>query len=70
MKKEKFPSLTIRDHGHVITHRFEFIDPTLNDWFTAFKGLLIGITFHEQSVDNYLIECGQELMDHACILGD
>ena len=60
--KKKLPAITIRMHDSVITHRFEYSDPGVEDWYNALKGLLVGLTYHPISIDKYIMETSEELV--------
>ena len=44
-----------------ITFEFNCSDPNLDDMFTAFRTLMVGATFTEESINNYIVDLGKEI---------
>ena len=60
MSETKLPKLKLEWYNN-ITFEFNCSDPNLEDMFGAFKTLMIGATFREDMIDNFIIELGKEL---------
>ena len=60
MNETKLPKLKLEWYNN-ITFEFNCSDPNLEDMFNAFKTLMIGATFREDMIDNFIIELGKEL---------
>lgn len=62
MKHEiKKTKLTLEMHGVVTSVELPFEDANLTDLFAAFKVVLIGASFLDSQVDDFIIELGDEL---------
>lgn len=58
--KPILPKLRLEWYNN-ITFEFNCSDPNLDDMFLAFKTLMIGATFNEQSFNNYIVDLGIEI---------
>ena len=56
--------LSLTTDGTTITIEFENIDVDLDQYFQAFKTLMIGATFSEEQFNQWIIEVGQILSDN------
>ena len=56
--------LSLTADGTTITIEFENIDVDLDQYFQAFKTLMIGATFSEEQFNQWIIEEGQILSDN------
>jgi hypothetical protein len=56
--------LSLTTDGTTITIEFENIDVDLDQYFQAFKTLMIGATFSEEQFNQWIIEEGQILSDN------
>jgi hypothetical protein len=50
--------MTLTCHGITTTVEFEHSDVGLEDYFHAFKTLLVGATFSEKQYENFIIDEG------------
>ena len=53
--------ITIETEWEKITTEFTNSDVNLEQLFTAFKGMLVALTYSEQSINNFIIELAEEL---------
>ena len=56
--------LSLTTDGTTITIEFDNIDVDLDQYFQAFKTLMIGATFSEEQFNQWIIEEGQILSDN------
>lgn len=61
--KKDMPTLSISDNGSEISHKFNFVDPTIEDWFEAFRGLLVGITYSEDQFNQFILDYANSLTE-------
>ena len=59
----KNPILTLEVEGKIIKYEFDHWDLNLEEYFQAFKTLLVGATFFESGIDDYILEKAQEIED-------
>lgn len=53
--------ITIEKDWVKITTEFSNIDVNLDQCYDAFKGMLVALTYSEQSINNFIIELAEEL---------
>lgn len=58
--KPILPKLRLEWYNN-ITFEFNCSDPNLDDMFLAFRTLMIGATFSEKIIDNYIVDLGKEI---------
>jgi len=58
--KPILPKLRLEWYNN-ITFEFNCSDPNLDDMFLAFRTLMIGATYNEQSFNNYIVDLGMEI---------
>lgn len=56
--------LSLTTDGTTITIEFDNIDVDLNQYFHAFKTLMVGATFTEEQVNNWIIDEGEMLSEN------
>lgn len=61
MYKNHPAKLSLSIHGYTISVEFETSDVTMEEMFQAFKSVLVGATWSEEQVDDYIIEKGDQL---------
>lgn len=61
MTKQHPAKISLAINGYTITVEFESSDLTLDELFQSFRCLLIGATFQEEQIDDYIIEAGDIL---------
>jgi hypothetical protein len=54
--------LSLTTDGTTITIEFDNIDVDLDQYFHAFKTLMVGATFTEEQVNNWIIDEGEVLV--------
>ena len=59
----KNPILTLEVNGRIIIYKFDHWDVDLDGYFQAFKTVLVGATFFESAVEDFIIEKGEELKE-------
>jgi hypothetical protein len=64
MHKNHSTKLSLTIHGYTISVDFEHSDLTLSEMFQAFRTVLVGATWNEEQIDEYIIETGDELSYH------
>ena len=52
----KKTKLSLEIDGKIISVEFDHIDVDLDDYFHAFKTLLVGATFSEKQFEHYIID--------------
>lgn len=55
--------LTLKMHETKITIEQEYDDITIDEMFNHFNSLLIGVTFSQAQIDNYILEKAEELQE-------
>lgn len=55
--------LTLKMHETKITIEQEYDDITIDEMFNHFNSLLIGVTFSQAQIDNYILERAEELQE-------
>jgi len=58
---EKKTKLSLSTNGTTMSIEFDNWDIDLDQYFQAFKTLLVGATFTEEQVDNWIIDEGEVL---------
>jgi hypothetical protein len=53
--------LKLTNHGVTVTLETDNEDLSISEWFDLFRAALIGITFTNDQVSNYIVEEGLEL---------
>lgn len=61
--KEKITQLSYHTNGRTFAAQFSFDDVTLDDLFSAFKGLMVSTGFAEETIDAYIMDLADELKD-------
>ena len=56
IKEDKNAKMTLTCHGITTTVEFDHSDVGLEDYFHAFKTLLVGATFSEKQFEHYIID--------------
>jgi len=59
---EKKTKLSLSTNGTTMSIEFDNWDIDLDQYFQAFKTLLVGATFTEEQVDNWIIDEGEVLV--------
>lgn len=60
----KTTKLTLVSNGNTYSAELSW-DAGLNDLFDAFKGLLVCATFHQESVENHILELAERLKNEG-----
>lgn len=55
--------LELTSYGKKISLETEYDDVSIDEYFDTFKTLLIGATFSEQIINDYIIELAEELKE-------
>lgn len=63
MDKIKNPILTLEVKDKKIIYEFDHWDLSLEEYFQAFKTLLVGATFFESDINDFIIEKAEEIKD-------
>lgn len=63
MDKIKNPILTLEVEDKKIIYEFDHWDLSLEEYFQAFKTLLVGATFFEFGINDFIIEKAEEIKD-------
>lgn len=61
MNKQHPARLSLFIHGYTISVEFDTSDVTMSEMFQAFKSLLVGATWNEKQIEDYIIEQGDIL---------
>lgn len=56
--------LSLTNDGTTISVEFDNIDVDLDQYFQAFKTLLVGATFQETQINHWIIDEGESLSDN------
>ena len=59
---EKKTKLSLSANGTTMSIEFDNWDIDLDQYFQAFKTLLVGVTFTEEQIDNWIIDEGEGLV--------
>ena len=59
---EKKTKLSLSANGTTMSIEFDNWDIDLDQYFQAFKTLLVGVTFTEEQIDNWIIDEGEVLV--------
>jgi hypothetical protein len=57
---DKPTTLSITNHGLTVSVSFDHSDITIGEMFEAFKAAMVGITFSEEQVREYVIQLAYE----------
>jgi len=60
---EKKTKLSLSANGTTMSIEFDNWDIDLDQYFQAFKTLLVGVTFTEEQIDHWIIDEGEVLSD-------
>lgn len=63
MDKIKNSILTLEVEDKKIIYEFDHWDLSLEEYFQAFKTLLVGATFFESGINDFIIEKAEEIKD-------
>ena len=63
MDKIKNPILTLEVEDKKIIYEIDHWDLSLEEYFQAFKTLLVGATFFESDINDFIIEKAEEIKD-------
>ena len=63
MDKIKNPILTLEVEDKKIIYEIDHWDLSLEEYFQAFKTLLVGATFFESNINDFIIEKAEEIKD-------
>ena len=63
MSTPKNPIFTLEVEGRTITYEFDHWDLSLDDYYDAFRTLMVGATFFESAIIDFIIEKGEELKE-------
>lgn len=55
--------LQLTNYGKTITFETEYEDVNLEEYFDAFKGLLVTASWSEETINQFIIEWAEELKD-------
>lgn len=55
--------LQLSNYGKTMTYETEYEDVNLEEYFDAFKGLLVAATWNEETINQFIIEWADELKD-------
>ena len=60
---EKKTKLSLSANGTIMSIEFDNWDIDLDQYFQAFKTLLVGVTFTEEQINDWIIDEGEVLSD-------
>ena len=55
--------LQLTNYKKTITYETEYEDVNLEEYFDAFKGLLVTASWSEETINQFIIELAEELKD-------
>lgn len=55
--------LQLTNYKKTTTYETEYEDVDLEEYFNAFKGLLVAATWSEETINQFIIEWAEELKD-------
>jgi hypothetical protein len=55
--------LQLSNYGKTVTYETEYEDVNLEEYFDAFKGLLVAATWSEETINKFIIEWAEELKE-------
>jgi hypothetical protein len=55
--------LQLSNYGKTMTYETEYEDVNLEEYFDAFKGLLVAATWSEETINKFIIEWAEELKE-------
>ena len=55
--------LQLSNYGKTMTYETEYEDVNLEEYFDAFKGLLVASTWSEETINQFIIEWAEELKE-------
>lgn len=55
--------LQLSNYGKTMTYDTEYDDVNLEEYFDAFKGLLVAATWNEETINQFIIEWAEELKE-------
>lgn len=55
--------LQLNNYKKTITYETEYEDVNLEEYFDAFKGLLVAATWSEETINQFIIEWAEELKE-------
>jgi hypothetical protein len=62
---EKKTKLSLSTNDTIMSIEFDNWDVDLDQYFQAFKTLLVGVTFTEEQIDHWIIDEGELLSDNG-----
>jgi hypothetical protein len=57
--------ITMDDGNLAIAHTFENQTPSIEELFSAFKNLLLGFNYSEESINEYIVDTTKNLIDET-----
>ena len=57
---KKITKISISQHNREVSYMFDYFDTTVEELYTAFKGMLLALEYSEESISEYLKSLNDE----------